>query len=102
MAASRFGIGIDLGLPGEFSAMALVELTTPDDDTPPRCVVRNLVRFPTGTRFGEIAGAMRAQVDEHHPELISPWPFRNAAVALDVTAATMKVVDTFRIGNPPP
>jgi hypothetical protein len=102
LASSRFGVGISLGRPGQFSAIIRVELASPDDGDQSRCVVRDIKRFPPGTNYATIAAAMRADLDEHHPERTDPWPFRFAVVALDITGATTKAVESFAVGDPPP
>jgi hypothetical protein len=100
--AHGFAFGLDLGNPGEFSALALVETSTPAGTADPLYTLRYLRRFPPGTAYQAKAADLRARLDWEFPHLADPFPLRDAPVAIDVTANGRAVLDTFRLGDPPP
>lgn len=103
--ADAFAFGLDLGNPGEFSALALVERTAPEPTAianEPLFNLRDLKRYPPGTPYQQIAADLRARLDAVFPKRVDPLPLRAASIALDVTATGRAVLDTFRIGDPQP
>jgi hypothetical protein len=98
-----YAFGLDLGNPGEFSALALVEKAAPPgDDAEPLYSLRDLKRFPPGATFNAIAGELWGRREKFFPDRIDPHPLREARVAVDITATGREVLDTLRLGDHPP
>jgi hypothetical protein len=98
-----YAFGLDLGNPGEFSALALVERTRAEGEAGETVFsLRDLKRYPPGTPYQGMAADLRSRLDAEFPERLNPFPLRAAPVAVDVTATGREVLDTFRLGDPPP
>lgn len=95
MVTRRSVLGLDLGPPAAFTALAVVERTDDrDPDADPAYAVRHLRRFPPGTAYAAVAGAVA--------DLLATEPLHGAGLAADVTAVGAGVLDLFRALDPRP
>jgi hypothetical protein len=89
MVTRRYVLGLDLGPAAAFTALAVVERS--DDRDPgvePAFAVKHLHRFPPGTAYGRIAGAVG--------ELLGTEALAGSPVVTDVTAVGTGVLDLLR------
>jgi hypothetical protein len=92
MSDVHYFAGLDLGPPGEFTALAVLEQTNcgnPDrpESTLKHYAVRHLARFPPGTPFTDVA----AEVNQ----LFAEPPLAGSTLAVDVTGVGKAVMALF-------
>jgi hypothetical protein len=84
--------GLDLGLPGQFSALAVVEkrcaLTADGDEGTAAYAVRHLQRFPPGTPYSVVVEAVRA--------VFADPPIKGGTLVVDQTAVGRAVFESVR------
>lgn len=101
--ANGFAFGLDIGKPGEFSGLALVERTIPEtEDAESHYTVQFLKRFAPGTSYKAMATDLDGRRNRLFGDQVNPYPLRDAPVGIDIGATGREVLDTFRIGDNPP
>jgi len=90
---TRYFAGLDIGPPGEFTALAVVEQTytldlDSDDEAVKHYAVRHLHRFAVGTPYAEVCDFLRP--------LFAEPPLKGSPLVVDQTAVGGPVVRVFR------
>jgi hypothetical protein len=91
VVTNRYVIGLDLGPPAAFTALAVIERSDSDvADTDPTYAVRHLHRFPPGTSYERVAKAVF--------DLRATETLEDAPVVVDITATGSAVLEAVRAG----
>lgn len=98
-ATHRYFLGLSLGQPSDFTALAILERPHVTDRSPlslrrPAHALRHLRRFPPGTPYPEVAAEVR--------ELMQTPPLPGSFLAIDqtgVSAAVVQLLDEALRGN---
>ncbi len=90
-STSPFVVGLDLGQPGEFSALAVVEVHPPapaEGSGQRQLALRHLLRWPRGTSYAAIAAEVA--------ELVRTPPLSGTRLVVDQTGTGRPVSDLVR------
>ncbi len=87
---SQFFVGLDLGPPGQFTALAVLEQSRPNDTTARAYALRHLERFAPGTPYGEIVEKVR--------DLLRQPLLKRSVLVADRTGVGRPVMDLLKAG----
>lgn len=100
MLAGNCAFAIDLGLPAQYSALAMVERSQATADLEPVFTIHGLDRFPPQTPYRDMVARLRECLDKEFPGEQNPHPFRTVPVVIGVNGVGPKILSMFRDPEP--